>query len=209
MPHSRSICVAFLIGTGSCYENEDEAGVSHFAEHLFFKGTQRRPTSKEISQDIEGVGGIINASTDKEVTVFWSKVAGAQFPLAVDVLSDLLLHSRFDGQDIEQERRIITEEINMNLDIPQQRVNMLIDDLLWPGQSLGREVAGSKQTVAALTREQILTYLAHHYISSNIVISVAGNIEHENVLTQVEQLFDKWAGGRRSSYMTDDKQRQA
>ena len=209
MPHSRSVCVAFLIGAGSCYENEDEAGVSHFAEHLFFKGTQRRPTSKEISQDIEGVGGIINASTDKEVTVFWSKVAGAQFPLAVDVLSDLLLHSRFDGQDIEQERRIITEEINMNLDIPQQRVNMLIDDLLWPGQSLGREVAGSKQTVAALTREQILTYLAHHYISSNIVISVAGNIEHENVLTQVEPLFEKWADGKRSSYMTNDKQGKA
>ncbi|MCK5589818.1 MAG: insulinase family protein, partial [Dehalococcoidales bacterium] len=132
MPHTRSVCLAFLIGAGSCYENEREAGISHFAEHMYFKGTKRRPTAKEISQDVEGVGGIINAGTDKEMTVFWCKVADAHFPVALDVLSDLLCNSRFDSNDIEQECRVIIEEINMNMDIPQQRVNMLIDELLWP-----------------------------------------------------------------------------
>ncbi|MCJ7792222.1 MAG: insulinase family protein, partial [Dehalococcoidia bacterium] len=98
MPHSRSVCLAIFVGAGSCYESKEEAGISHFAEHLFFKGTERRPTSKEISEDIEGVGGIINGGTDKEVTVFWCKVASYHFPIALDVLSDLLLNSRFDNK---------------------------------------------------------------------------------------------------------------
>jgi predicted Zn-dependent peptidase len=92
MPHSRSVCLAILVGAGSCYESEEEAGISHFAEHLFFKGTRRRPTSKEITQDIEGVGGIINAGTDKELTIFWCKVAKPHFPIALDVLSDPFLN---------------------------------------------------------------------------------------------------------------------
>jgi predicted Zn-dependent peptidase len=145
MPHSHSVCLAILVGAGSCYESNDDAGVSHFAEHLFFKGTRRRPSSKEITEAIEGVGGIINAGTDKEMTLFWCKVASPHFGVALDVLSDLLLNSRFDEKDMEQERRIITEEINMNLDIPQQRVNALIDELLWPDQPLGREVIGYKR----------------------------------------------------------------
>ena len=195
MPHRRSVCLAVLVGTGSCYESQREAGISHFAEHLYFKGTQRRPTAKEISQDIEGVGGIINASTDKEVTIFWCKVASPNFLTALDVLHDLLLHSRFDSKDIEQERKIIIEEINMNLDIPQQRVNMLIDELLWPEQPLGREVAGDKKTVTSITREQLLDYVARRYLPSNAVLSVAGNIQHKEAIAQIEPLFNKWAAG--------------
>src|SRR4030043_1749711 len=159
MPHSRSVSLAFLVGAGSCYESQEEAGISHFAEHLYFKGTQRRPTAKEISQDIEGIGGIINGGTDKELTVFWCKVASSHFLTSLDVLADLLLNSRFDNKDIEQERQVIIEEINMNLDTPQQRVNMLIDELLWPEQPLGREVTGYKETVSSLTRERLLNYL--------------------------------------------------
>jgi len=134
MPHSRSVSLVILVGAGSCYESKEEAGISHFAEHLFFKGTERRPTSKEISQDIEGVGGIINGGTDKELTIFWCKVASSHFPVALDVLSDLLLNSRFDNKEVERERMVIIEEIKMNLDLPQQRVNTIIDELLWPDQ---------------------------------------------------------------------------
>ena len=207
MPHRRSVCLAVLVGTGSCYESQREAGISHFAEHLYFKGTQRRPTAKEISQDIEGVGGIINASTDKEVTIFWCKVASSNFLIALDVLHDLLLHSRFNSKDIEQERKVIIEEINMNLDIHQQRVSMLIDELLWPEQPLGREVAGDKETVTSITREQLLDYVARRYLPSNAVLSVAGNIQHEEAIAQIEPLFNKWAAGELvTGYTANDKQ---
>jgi len=210
MPHSRSVCLAILVGAGSCYESIEEAGISHFAEHLFFKGTQRRPTSKEITQDIEGVGGIINGGTDKEVTIFWCKVADSHFPIALDVLSDLLLNSRFDNKEIEQERPVIMEEINMNLDLPQQRVNMLIDELLWPEQPLGRDVIGYKETVSSITRRQLLNYIARRYIPSNTVLSIAGNIQHEEAMDQIEPLFNKWADGKLSTgYITDDNQTEA
>jgi len=210
MPHSRSVCLAILIGAGSCYESEEEAGISHFAEHLFFKGTQRRPTSKEITQDIEGVGGIINAGTDKELTIFWCKVAKPHFPIALDVLSDLLLNSLFDSKEIEQERRIISEEINMNLDLPQQRISMLIDELLWPEQPLGREVIGYKETVSSITRGQLLNYVARRYMPNNTVLSIAGNIQHEEAVAQIESLFGKWASGELiTGYITDDKQTEA
>ena len=207
MPHSRSVSLAILVGAGSCYESKEEAGISHFAEHLFFKGTQRRPTSKEISQDIEGVGGIINGGTDKEATIFWCKVASSHFHIALDVLSDLLLNSRFDSKEIERERQIINEEINMNLDLPQQRVNMLIDELLWPEQPLGREVIGYKETVSSITRKQLLDYVARRYVPNNAVLSIAGDIQHKEAMAQIEPLFNKWAAGELSTgYITDDKQ---
>jgi predicted Zn-dependent peptidase len=210
MPHSRSVCLAIFVGAGSCYESKEEAGISHFAEHLFFKGTERRPTSKEITQDIEGVGGIINGGTDKEVTVFWCKVASSHFPIALDVLSDLLLNSRFDNKEIERERQVINEEINMNLDIPQQRVDMLIDELLWPDQPLGREVTGYKETVSSITREQLLNYVARRYMPNNTVLSIAGNIQHEEATAKIKPMFDKWAAGELlSGYITNDKQTEA
>jgi predicted Zn-dependent peptidase len=210
MPHIRSVCLAFLVGVGSCYEGQEEAGISHFVEHLYFKGTQRRPTAKEISQDIEGIGGIINGGTDKELTIFWCKVAGSHFPTALDVLADVLLNSRFDNKDMDQERLVIIEEINMSLDLPQNRVSMLIDELLWPEQPLGREVAGNKESVASITREQILNYVARRYVPNNTVVSIAGDIQHEEAIAQVELLFDKWAAGELSTgYITNDKQTEA
>jgi len=207
MPHTRSVCLAFLVGAGSCYEDGSEAGISHFAEHMYFKGTKRRPTAKEISQDVEGVGGIINAGTDKEMTVFWCKVADTHFPVALDVLSDLLCNSRFDSNDIEQERRVIIEEINMHMDIPQQRVNMIIDELLWPDQPLGREIVGSKETVASTTREQMLRYIRHRYLPNDTVISIAGNIQPDEALARIEALFHDWSAGQVSEgYVTNSGQ---
>jgi predicted Zn-dependent peptidase len=210
MPYSRSVCLAILVGTGSCHESEEEAGISHFAEHLFFKGTQRRPTSKEITQDIEGVGGVINGATDKELTIYWCKVATPHFPIAIDVLSDLLLNSRFDSKEIERERRIISEEINMNMDLPQQRISTLIDELLWPEQPLGREVIGYRKTISSITRKQILNYVARRYIPNNTVISIAGNIHHKEAVAQIETLFSKWTVGKLTTdYITNDKQAEA
>jgi predicted Zn-dependent peptidase len=210
MPHSRSVCLVILVGAGSCFESEEEAGISHFAEHLFFKGTQRRPTSKEITQDIEGVGGMINGATDKELTIYWCKVATPHFPIASDVLSDLLLNSVFDGKEIERERKIINEEISMSMDLPQQRISILIDELLWPEQPLGREVIGYRETVSSITRAQILDYVTRRYVPSNTVLSIAGNIQHEEAVAQVKNLFGKWTVGEvMTDYVTNAGQTEA
>ncbi len=192
MPHTRSVCISIFIGTGSRYETGTEAGVSHFIEHLLFKGTQKRATAKDISVAIESIGGILNGGTDKELTLYWCKVAQAHFHLALDVLTDMVLHSKFDPQDIEKERRIIIEEINMSKDSPSQQVNMLIDELLWPGHPLGRDVAGNKESVSAIAREDMLNYLNQQYLPHNTVVAIAGNIEHQEAVTAVNQALGDW-----------------
>jgi predicted Zn-dependent peptidase len=193
MPHTRSVSICVFIGVGSRYEAKRQAGVSHFIEHLMFKGTSKRTTAREISVAIEGVGGIINAGTDKELTVYWCKTAQPHFPLALDVLSDILLHSKFDPDDIESERRVIIEEINMEKDSPSQRVNMLIDELLWPGHPLGRDIAGDRDSVAGISRETILDYLAQQYLPTNAVVSIAGALKHREMITAANQALGGWA----------------
>ncbi len=195
MPHTHSVCIIIFVGAGSRYEWGEEAGTSHFIEHLCFKGTERRATAKEISEAIEGIGGMLNGGTDKELTVYWCKVARPHFLLALDVMVDMLRHSKFDAQDMERERQVIIEEFNMSMDSPQYRVNMLIDEALWPDQPLGRDVAGSKETVSALTRDALLGYHACQYVANNAVVSVAGDIGHEEVLARLSAVFDDWAQG--------------
>ena len=193
MPHTRSVSICIFIGVGSRYETEPQAGVSHFIEHLLFKGTPKYITAREISEAIEGVGGILNGGTDKEITLYWCKVAQPHFQLALDVLADMLLHSKFEPADIENERQVIIEEINMGKDSPPQLVNMLIDELLWPDHPLGRDIAGSKEAVAAISRDMILDYLAHQYLPSKTVVSIAGALQHQEIATAVGQAMGEWA----------------
>ena len=192
MPHTRSVSICVFIGVGSRYESEAQAGVSHFIEHLIFKGTPKRATSKEISVAIEGVGGMLNGGTDRELTVYWVRVAQPHFRLALDVLADILLHSKFDPADIERERQVIIEEINMSKDSPSQQVNMLIDELMWPGHPLGRDIAGSKESVTAMTRDTMLDYLRSQYLPDNTVVSIAGNIPHRRAVTAVRRALASW-----------------
>jgi len=194
MPHTRAVSICILIGTGSRYESEAKAGISHFIEHLCFRGTHKRPTARDISTAIEGVGGIINGGTDKELTIYWCKVGKPHFSLALDVLTDMLLHPRFDPEDIERERRVIIEEINMSKDSPSQRVDMLIDELLWPGHPLGRDVAGSRESVLAITRNTMLDYMASQYQPENTVISIAGDLRHREIVAAINQTMGNWAG---------------
>ena len=193
MPHTRAVCINIFIGAGSRYEREEEAGTSHFIEHLCFKGTQRHATAKEIAEAIEGVGGLLNGGTDKEFTVYWCKVARPHFPLALDLTVDILRNSRFDAEDMERERGVIIEELNESMDSPQHRVNLLIDEVVWPAQPLGRDIAGSKETVSALSREMLLGYLSRRYVPNNTVVSVAGDISHEEVLSRMSEVLDEWA----------------
>ena len=192
MPHTRSVSVCIYMGAGSRYESEVQAGVSHFIEHLCFRGTEKRLTAKEISGAIEGVGGVLNGGTDKELTVYWCKVAQPHFSMALDVLTDMVLHSRFEKKDIEKERQIIVEEISMSKDAPNQLVGMILDELLWPDHPLGRDVAGTNKSVAAMTREQMRDYMDSEYSPSNTVISIAGNIQQDEAVDEVNKVLGKW-----------------
>ena len=209
MPHTRSVCISIFIGSGSRYEASDEAGISHFVEHLLFKGTDKRPTARAISEAIESIGGILNGGTDKELTVYWAKVPQHHFSLALDVLTDLLLHPRFDPQALERERQIIIEEINMSRDVPSQRANMLIDELIWPDHPLGRDIAGTRQSVKAITRVGMLNYLKGHYQPDNTVVSIAGNVQQPEIVTAVGQILGNWTSEQPKSGYTAHKPKQA
>jgi len=196
MPHTRSVSLVFFLGVGSRYETDAIAGVSHFIEHLCFKGTEKRPTAKDISEAIEGVGGILNGGTDKELTTYWCRVTSEHFNLSLDVLVDLLRGSRFAVEDIDRERQVIIEEINMSLDSPRQRVAMLIDEILWPGQALGRDIAGSRETVNAITRRQILDYFSTAYLPNNTVICIAGDIKEKEIQNAIHKSLGAWKLGK-------------
>jgi len=195
MPHTRSACISIFIGAGSRYETSEDAGLSHFVEHLCFKGTEKRPTSKEISETIDGVGGVLNGGTDKELTVYWVKVARPHYPVALDLLVDMLRHSKFDPVEMENERKVIIEELNMSMDSPQSRVDTLIDEVVWPDQALGRDVAGTKETVAAIDRQMILGHMSRLYLPGNSIVSVAGDISHGEVVDSIARAFGDWTGG--------------
>jgi len=196
--HSVSVCV--FVGAGSRYELPQQSGISHFVEHLLFKGTPSRPGAKEISEAIEGVGGVLNGGTDKEMTVYWAKVARPHAGLAFDVLADMVRHSIFDPVEVEKERQVIIEEINMSMDSPQQRVSMLIDEAIWPNQTLGRDVAGTKETVGALIREGLFDYHTVQYVPECVVISVAGDIAHGEVVDLASAAFGDWSNGSPGSW---------
>ena len=192
MPHTRSVATGFFIGVGSRYETAAESGISHFIEHMCFKGTHRRKTPSEISAAIEGVGGMLNAGTDKEMTIYWNKVAQPHFASAFDVLVDMLTGSRFDPNDIDKERQVIIEEIKMSKDTPSQEVNLIIDEMLWPDHPLGWDTAGSIDSVTQTDRKKLLNYMNTRYSPTNMVVSIAGNIEHEAALEAVGRAFDSW-----------------
>jgi predicted Zn-dependent peptidase len=185
MPERLSASLVFMFGGGSRLEDERLAGVSHFIEHLFFKGTRRRPTSKEIADAIEGVGGFINASTDKELTAYWTRVPAEHLQLGLDVLADIVSNSKLAPEDVERERLVILEELKMYQDQPQDYALNLLEEAIWPGHPLGRDIAGTEQSVARLTREDILEYADAHYRLPNLVIGAAGAIDEHETLAAV------------------------
>lgn len=177
MPERLSASVVLMFGGGSRLEDERLAGVSHFIEHLFFKGTRRRPTSKDIADAIEGVGGFVNASTDKELTAYWTRVPAEHLALGVDVLLDVVSNSNLAPADVERERMVILEELRMYQDQPQDFVQNLFEEVIWPGHPLGRDIAGTEQSVARLTRDDILEFANSRYRLPNLVVGVSGAVD--------------------------------
>ena len=191
--HSQSVAILISVGAGSRYEPPELAGLSHFLEHLPFKGTERWPTARLISETIEGVGGIMNASTDREMTVFWCKVAKPHYKQSLAVLLDMILRPILDPEEMEKEREVIQEELRMTYDYPSQLVDLLIDDILWPDQAMGRDVGGTIDTVKSISLSDVEDYMAHQYNPHNTVISVAGNIDHTEVVNQINEHSHSWS----------------
>lgn len=202
LPHTRSVTLAIYVGVGSRYEDTPIGGISHFIEHMLFKGTEKRPTAREIAVAIEGVGGAFNASTGHEMTNYWVKVSYQHFETALDVLGDMLRRSLFMPEEIEKERRVIIEEINQTFDTPDELLFYDLDELMWQPHPLGRDIAGTPESVAALTRTQMCEHLAQYYHADNIVVSVAGLIQADAVLPKIKEALHDFRPAPRNQYVT-------
>ncbi len=186
LPDRASASLVLMLAVGSRFEEDRIGGASHFIEHLLFKGTRRRPTAKEIAETIEGVGGVMNAYTDKELTAYWSRVPADRIELAIDLMFDMVSESRLAPEDVERERMVILEELKMYLDQPQDYVHSLFDRLMWPGHPLGRDVIGTIESVSGTTREDLVRYVQGHYCLPNLVVGLSGAVDVEVTRTMIE-----------------------
>lgn len=178
---TESVALWVLFGVGSRYEKKREAGLSHFTEHMMFKGTKKRPDTMAISREVDGVGAEFNAYTGKEYTGYCIKVIAKHLDLATDVFSDMLLHSKFDAAEIEKEKGVITEEINMYEDNPAMYIDDLLEQTMFTPNFLGRSVAGSRQTVKKMTRRDFLDFYHRFYGGRNAVICLAGKFTSRDI----------------------------
>jgi len=193
IPHVKSVAVGLWVRVGSRDEPARRAGTSHFIEHMLFKGTQRR-SAEEIARAIDAVGGTLDAFTSRESTCFYAKVLGEHLPLAVDLITDLLLHSRLDSDDIERERQVILQEIKMVEDDPGDLVHDLLAGALWGDHPLGRPVLGNRQTLEAIGREDILAHLRDFYQPDRVIVAAAGDVDHGRLLDLLGDASRDWRG---------------
>lgn len=202
--HVQFMSMGFWVGVGSRYETERQWGITHFIEHMLFKGTDKR-TAEQISGAVDAVGGQLNAFTSKENTCYYIKTLTEDFPLAVDVLSDMLLNSRFDNEEIAKEREVIIEEIKMYEDTPDDLVHDLMSDNLWPNHPLGRSILGTEESIAAFDHDMLKSYVKQYYTGSNIVVSVVGNISHAQVVKAIKEVLGGIPKGAPNQYQTAGK----
>jgi predicted Zn-dependent peptidase len=188
MPQAQSVSCFVMLAAGSRYEERDTSGIAHFAEHMFFKGTERRPTARSIASEIDGIGGEFNAFTGKELTGYYVKCAAETRDVALDVLVDMLRHSRFDAEEIEREKGVIVEEMNMYFDTPRDYIGGVYEQLLYGDQPLGRDIIGTKETVRAATRETFLSYLDRWYRPERMVVGVGGRVG-DDLIERLEALL--------------------
>src|SRR5581483_2206793 len=196
--NANSVTVLILVGTGSKYETKDINGISHFLEHMFFKGTQKRPTTLAISETLDKIGGQYNAFTSKEMTGFWAKVDKRHTDIALDWISDMFLHSKFEAQELEREKGVVIEELNMYLDTPTSYVSELFEDVLYGDQPAGWRIVGEKENILAYNREKLIDYYTTHYASENTVVCVAGDVNPKTIEKSMQKYFGGFAGGSAS-----------
>lgn len=194
MPHLRSVSIGVWVKCGSRFENDGTTGISHFIEHLLFKGTRSR-SAADIAQAIDSVGGQLNAFTDKEYVGFYARVLDEHLPFAFELLSDIVLNPTFPSSEMKRERNVIFEEINMVEDSPQDLIQDIFLENFWQGHPLGRPISGTKDSVSRITRHDVIRYFRSKYTACNTVISVAGNIRHRKVQALSQRHFSDLAPG--------------
>ncbi|MGC5324066.1 M16 family metallopeptidase [Brevibacillus sp. SYSU BS000544] len=190
IPSVRSVALGIWVGTGSKFENEFNNGISHFLEHMFFKGTTTR-SAKEIAEAFDEIGGNVNAFTSKEYTCYYARVLDQHAVIALDVLSDMFFHSTFDAEELEKEKNVVIEEIGMYEDTPDDLVHDLIARASYPDHSLGYSILGSEDVLRSLKRQDLLTYIENKYTPANTVITVAGNFD-EQLIEAIKQRFSSF-----------------
>ncbi|MFR1849649.1 MULTISPECIES: pitrilysin family protein [Clostridia] len=191
IPYLKSISLGVWVKAGSIMETKENSGVSHFIEHMLFKGTTNR-TSKELAREIDNLGGVINAFTSKECTCFYVKLLDEHINIGIDVLSDMILNSRFDERDIKKEKSVILEELKMYEDSPDDLVYDLLLENIYKDHSLGMNILGDRQSLKNLKRESILDYYNEYYVPNNSIISICGNFKFEEIVKQIEEKFKTW-----------------
>jgi len=190
LKQTKAVTVLFLVGVGSRYEEGRLSGISHFLEHMFYKGTSRRPTALDISKALDSVGADYNAFTSEEQTGFYIRCASEHFDLALDILYDILYHSKFDQKELEKEKAVIAEEINMRQDVPQEQVAERLKQLVYNEHPLAREITGQKETIKQFTRDDLLNYKGKYYQPSKIIVAVAGGGEEAEWLAKIKEKLE-------------------
>jgi predicted Zn-dependent peptidase len=193
VPYAQSVALGVWVDAGARDEADENAGISHFIEHLLFKGTERR-SAQAIAEALDAVGGQLNAFTDKEYTCYYAKVLPEHTDLALDVLSDMLRNSILDPVEIDRERDVVLEEIKRHEDTPDELIHDVFLTTLWPGHPLGRSVIGSPEVIGRVSREEIVGYLQRHYAPGRMVVAAAGNLEHQAILDRVRRYLGGLAG---------------
>lgn len=197
-PEAESVAVGIWVNAGGRYENRRVNGISHFLEHLLFKGTRSR-SCRQIKEAVEGQGGALNAFTDEEFTCVWAKVQPKTLRQTVETLTDMVLHPALDPKELQKERGVILDEIRMYKDLPMQSVHDLLSKLLWPNHPLGMNLAGTEESVNRIRRKEIVSYQRRFYTPRNIVIAASGRLSHRALMEAVAPLWQRVAPGRRQS----------
>jgi predicted Zn-dependent peptidase len=195
MAHMESVSVGVWVGIGGRYESRRQTGISHFIEHLLFKGTPRR-TARQISQEVEGIGGYLNAFTGEETTCYYAKASHRHLDTLLDVLADMYLHPKLAVADIDKERSVIKEELLMYRDQPDHYVHELLTETLWPGHPLGRSLTGTAKSLDGINRAALREYKQAKYLGANTVVAMAGRCGHEDIVQRVGKVFELRGNGR-------------
>ncbi|BCG48067.1 peptidase, M16 family [Citrifermentans bremense] len=194
IPYASSVSIGIWVANGSRHERRESNGVAHFIEHLLFKGTERR-SSLDIAREIDSVGGVLNAFTSREYVCYYAKVLDKFLPKAVDLLTDIFLHSTFDPGEIEKERRVVLQEINMMEDTPDDLIHDLFHQHFWKGHPLGMSILGDAESVTGLSRDAIIAYKDRMYRSDDVIVTAAGNLTHDKLTALLEEYLHSVPSG--------------
>ncbi|NTU66468.1 MAG: insulinase family protein [Candidatus Moranbacteria bacterium] len=199
MTGTETATVVVMVGVGSRYETEKQAGLSHFIEHMMFKGTANRPTALSISSELDAIGGEFNAFTSKDATGYYAKADARHMDIALDVIFDMFLNSKLDQEEIDREKGTIIQELNMYEDNPMRSIGDVFEGMLYAGNNLGRDIGGYKETVKSFKRRDFVSYMKRFYVANDTVVSVAGKFNEKKIIPQIKKYFESFSSGNKAA----------